>query len=302
MERPDEGTHVVSEVDRQLREAPPRSDQRVALARLLSTAALVGIAVTLVIFAALHLLPPTSDITPVHRTLSEYALTSSAWAFDLAVIALAVSSVAVLVGAVLVRRIGPLSAGTVFGALWVVGLSILVSFPKHNWALGAIGSIGQIHWLASLVAFLVLPVAAMAIARRRGHSFHPVSARWAWWLGAAAPLGFLPMLYAVATAPRTWWQVIPLGLVERGLALTEVLALVALALLVRACTGAAPRAGGPAQTGTVGTAPPGSPTPAGTGDQARRSAVERSCRPASPPSAESVTHHLDRMPSPPPPR
>ncbi len=217
----------------QVREAGPVSPDRAAAARLLGSAALVGIAVTLVIFTGLHLLPPTSDISPVHRTISEYALTSSAWAFNLAVIALALSSAAVLVAVVMLRRVPPVSVGTVFGTLWTAGLLMIVSFPKHNWALGAISNTGQIHRLASLVAFIALPIAAVSIARRRGAPRQPASARWAFWLGVASLLWFLPMIYAIATAPRAWWQAIPLGLVERGLALTEVLALVAMALLVR---------------------------------------------------------------------
>jgi hypothetical protein len=207
------------------------------------------VTVTLAIFVVLHLLPPTSDISPVHRTISEYALTSSGWAFNLAVIMLALSSVAVLVGAV-IRLVPPVSVGTVFGALWVGGLLAIVSFPKHNWALGAISDTGQIHRLASLVAFIALPIAAMSIGRRRGQVIQPRSARWAFRLGAASLLWFLPMLWAIATAPQTWWQAIPLGLIERGLALTEVLALVALALLVSSYGRITDRSadGGPSQS------------------------------------------------------
>jgi hypothetical protein len=222
---------VVSQVSSGPRET--RSADRSLAARLLGAAALSGVTLTLAIFAVLHLLPPTSDISPVHRTISEYALTSSGWAFNLAVIMLALSSVAVLVGAVIIRLVPPVSVGTVFGALWVAGLLAIVNFPKHNWALGAISHTGQIHRLASLVAFIALPVAVMSITRRRGRPSQPRSARWAFWLAAASLLWFVPMLYAIATTPGAWWQVIPLGLIERGLALTEVAALLALAVLVR---------------------------------------------------------------------
>src|ERR1700712_4102057 len=89
--------------------ADARRSERTSAARVLGGAALIGIALTIAIFAALHLLPPTRDISPVHRTISEYALTSSAWAFDLAVILLASSSVAVFGGLVLIRRVAVLS-------------------------------------------------------------------------------------------------------------------------------------------------------------------------------------------------
>ena len=148
---------------------------------------------------------------------------------------LVAASVAVFTGLSALGRVRALSVGTVFGALWAVGLLTLVGFPKHNWALGGISSTGQVHRLASLVAFLALPVAVISIARRRGRAAHPVSARWAFWLALVALGWFSPMLYAVITAPLTgtpWWQAIPLGLVERGLALTEVLAVAALAVLL----------------------------------------------------------------------
>ena len=222
---------MVSGIDTRVTDS--RWPTRASVARLSGGAALVGIALTVLIFGALHLLPPTRDISPVHRTISEYALTDSAWAFNLAVILLAFSSVAAFAGLVLVRRVSALSAATVFATFWIAGLLTLVSFPKHNWALGSIGNTGQIHRLASLVAFVALPIAVMAAARRRQDRASRPAARWAFWLGAASLLWFLPMLWAIATAPTAWWEAIPLGLIERGLALTEVLALVTLAVLVR---------------------------------------------------------------------
>ena len=201
-------------------------------AALLSWVSFAGIAVTLVTFVFLHVLPPTSEISPVHRTISEYALTSSAWAFNLAVVSLACASVATFVAGVMIRRIRALSAATVLGALWVAGLLTLVSFPKHNWAVATISNSGQIHRMASLVAFLALPFAVMALARRHGGDTR-TSARWAFWLAASSLLWFLPIVIAIAVSPRAWWQQIPLGLLERGLALTEVIALVVVTVAIR---------------------------------------------------------------------
>ncbi|SDO33156.1 Protein of unknown function [Nakamurella panacisegetis] len=200
--------------------------------RFLTWISLAAITVTVVTFTLLHLLPPTSAISPVHRTISEYALTTSAWAFNLAVVALAGASVATFAGAIMVRQVKPVSGATVGGVLWVAGLLTLVNFPKHNWALGAISSSGQVHRMASLVAFLALPVAVMALARRRGGA-HRATARLAFWSGAVSLLWFVPILIAIAVAPRAWWTQIPLGLVERGMALTEVTALVLVTVLVR---------------------------------------------------------------------
>lgn len=223
-------------MDRRSWQGPERGSGGAAaiVTRWCGIAALIALAGTVVVFAALHLLPPTSGISAVTRTISEYALTSSAWAFNLGVLLLVAASIAVFTGSVLTGRIHAVGAGTVFGALWVAGLLTLVSFPKHNWALGPASTTGQVHRLASLVAFLALPIAVIVDARRRGRATDPASARWAFWLGVLSLVWFSPLLIAVLTAPLTgtpWWQAIPLGLVERGLALTEVLALAALAVL-----------------------------------------------------------------------
>ena len=211
--------------------APPHPSVAAAT-RLLTWVSYAGVVVTVVTFVFLHLLPPTSEISPLRRTISEYALSSSAWAFNLAVITLAGASMATFAAAVVVRRIKAVSITTVAAALWVAGLLTLVSFPKHNWAVSTISNSGQIHRMASLVAFVALPVAVMTLARRRGAPTH-ASPRWAFWLGASSLLWFVPILIAIAVAPRTWWQDIPLGLIERGLALTEVSALVVVTFLVR---------------------------------------------------------------------
>jgi hypothetical protein len=53
------------------------------------------------------------------------------------------------------------------------------------------------------------------------------------WLAVVSLLWFLPIVGAVALAPVTgtpWWQAIPLGLVERGLLVCEVAAVLALAV------------------------------------------------------------------------
>ena len=218
-----------SEVTTRTPARTPARTRTASSARILGVAALVGVVITLVVFAALHLLPPTSDISPVRRTISEYALTSSAWAFNLAVIVLALATAAVLAGLVALQRIRPFSGATIAGGAWIAGLLTLVSFPKHNWALGTVSNSGQIHRLASLVAFVALPIAVMICTRGRAVG----AGRLAFWLAPAALAWFLPLLYAIVTAPRAWWQEIPLGLIERGLALTEVVAIAALALWVR---------------------------------------------------------------------
>ncbi|MCE3552448.1 DUF998 domain-containing protein [Pseudonocardia sp. RS11V-5] len=158
--------------------------------------------------------------------------------FDAGVLAFAGAALCVpvaLVRAGLLRVVSGASAGLVLAA---AGLVAVVVFEKTNWAVGAsVG--GTIHRYASLAAFLALPVAAVLVARRYRRAAVPDvgpwdrNAAWVRWLGVASLLWFTPILVGFVQRPFTgvsWWQAVPLGLVERGLALTEVLLVVALAL------------------------------------------------------------------------
>ena len=74
----------------------------------------------------------------------------------------------------------------------------------------------------------------MLIAGRwRRNGLPKVLSRWAFWLGALSLAWFLPIIVAILLYPQTgvsWWRAIPLGLVERGLAASEVAALVVLGI------------------------------------------------------------------------
>jgi hypothetical protein len=92
-----------------------------------------------------------------------------------------------------------------------------------------------------------MPAAAITIGHRFGRD--ALWSRFAAWtrrLGVVAYLWFSWILGGFLLRPltgRSWWQTIPLGLVERGLALTEVLVVVVLALWALAA--ARPRAVSP---------------------------------------------------------
>jgi hypothetical protein len=164
-------------------------------------------------------------------TISEYVYTSGSWAFVAAVLMLAGGSAALLYGLVRAGRIQPGSAGSLLLALWVVGLVAVVAFPKHNFVAGPSVS-GTVHRYATLIAFIALPLAVLVIARGRAGA-----ARAARWL-AVIGIGWLTVLFGaivvgIVTGQR-WWTLIPLGLVERGIAGFEVAALIALGVwLVR---------------------------------------------------------------------
>jgi hypothetical protein len=217
-------------------EAPARRnapDQRGA--RLLAVLGVATAIAAMVAVGVLHALPDTVDISPVRRTISEYALTDSGWLFNLAAVALAFGSLAVLAALVRAGQSSGWSPGSVLGAVWAVALLVVVLFPKHNWAIGP-STNGQIHRVASIVAFLCLPLAVLLLTRRStlGRSRRrPPPARIARLLAAVSLAWFAPLLGAIVLSPliRTpWYQAIPLGLVERGLVFSEVLAVIALGI------------------------------------------------------------------------
>jgi hypothetical protein len=185
---------------------------------------LVGTALAVVLVGLLHIID-AGQVDPVRRTISEYALRDHGWMFDAGVLALAAGSVAVLVALVRAGLMRWPSFAAVGMLVWVAGLVAVVAFEKTNWSVGpSLG--GMIHRYASLVAFLALPVATLAATRGRDGT------AWPRWLAITALAWLGAILSGVVLRPLSgvpWWQFLPLGIMERGLALTEVAVVVALA-------------------------------------------------------------------------
>jgi hypothetical protein len=225
--------------------APTRS----AGARTWAQAGVALIAAGVVAMLALHVVT-FAEIDPVRRTLSQYALGPWKPVFDAGVLAVAAGSAAVLAG--LVRAgLAPLrGAAVALLAAWSGCLVVVVAFEKIDWSVGPTPA-GYVHRYASLLAFFCLPAAALALGRAwRDHSGRDGFARATWWLGVASLAWLAPILLGFILRRLTgapWWQFVPLGLFERGLALTEVAALVVLA--VRA---ASPRPPAPSRTAGAG--------------------------------------------------
>jgi hypothetical protein len=179
---------------------------------------------SLSLYAALHVMAPSADLDWMRRTISQYALMPNGWIFDTATLLLAAGSAAVVTA---LLRAGVLSrTAAVALGLWVIGLVGVVWFEKHNWQVGPSMS-GDVHRVASVVAFLSLPVGALLAARRGGGP-----ARWVAAGGVVSLLCFMPILWAVLAEPWTgvrWWRAIPLGGVERLLGLAEVTTVLLLA-------------------------------------------------------------------------
>ena len=208
----------------------------------------------------LHVLPPSSQINPMARTISEYALGANGWMFDVGVLALAAGSMLVLAGLVRAGVVRALSGSSVFVTLWSAALAVLVFFEKYDFANGEhTGASGMIHRLASLVAFLSLPTAALLASRgaaRRNPSWRRPAAltRWAA-LASWATLSLL--IYAVAQSFVTdvsWWRVFPLGGMERLIALAEIVAVFAMGSWARRA--ATDAASVPSPAGSVSPASP----------------------------------------------
>jgi Protein of unknown function (DUF998) len=185
---------------------------------------LVGVGLAVVLVGLLHVLY-AGDVDPVRRTISEYALRDLGWMFDAGVLALAAGSVAVLIALVRAGLVRWPSFAAVGMLVWAAGMVAVVVFEKTNWAVGPSVS-GVIHRYASLVAFLALPVATLVVTRGRA------GAAWPRWLAIAALVWLGAILSGVVLRPLSgvpWWQFLPLGVMERGLAVTEVAVVVALA-------------------------------------------------------------------------
>jgi Protein of unknown function (DUF998) len=196
-------------------------------ARWLGLAGATTIAAGAALVVVLHVREPS--VSPVRRTISEYALLDHAWLFNAAVFLVAAGSLVTLLALVRKDLLRPLSVASLALAVWCAALVGVVAFPKHNWAVGPSVS-GEVHRGLSLAAFVSLPLAAVLVGWAGRHS---------WWgrssvaLGVVALLAFAPIPIAYLAEPYTgvrWWRAIPLGLVERGLALSEVVAALVLAL------------------------------------------------------------------------
>ncbi|MET0136132.1 MAG: DUF998 domain-containing protein [Kibdelosporangium sp.] len=196
---------------------------------------LTGVAASILLIGLLHVIPPSSQVSAVRRTISEYALLADGWVFDLGVTALAVGSLAVLVSLIGHRAVKAGSFPSLLIVLWSACLLAIVAFPKNNWAAGGAGMGGMIHRYASVTAFVSLPLAAILIGRA-------TRSAWPVWLGAISLAWFAFILGAVLLQPFTgvrWWVAIPLGAVERGLLFTEVAAVASLAFVRRSSRSAA---------------------------------------------------------------
>jgi hypothetical membrane protein len=200
---------------------------------IVAAGGVLAVSLTITLVAGLDTGTALTDPAQLRRTISEYGLGTGAQAlvFTTAVALLAVGSAAVL--ATLLRRglVRLRSTATAGLTLWILGLATIAIFPKQDHSQpDTMG--GDLHRIASLVAFVSLPIAASALARRwRQHPTWGRFARRTGLLAGVSAVMFAPLVYAVTVAITTgtrWWEVLPLGYVERGLLLAEVVTMLAI--------------------------------------------------------------------------
>jgi len=199
----------------------------VARTRALATLGIAGAGLAVALIGALHLVT-AGEVDPIRLTISQYALGSHRWMFNVGIVGLAFGSALIVAAVIGGGVIKPWSAGAVLAGAWVVGLVALVAFERTTWSLGPTFG-GYVHRYASVVAYVALPLAALATARwgRTQPALHGITT-WIRGLGIVSLLWFGVLLVGAA-----WWDLVPLGLIERGLALTEVAALVGMGVLAR---------------------------------------------------------------------
>ena len=207
----------------------PRAD--VIWARRLAFTGIVGVVISVLAIGYLHIAEPSRAMNPLSRTISEYALYSNGWIFSWGVVILAIGSTLILMALVLREIVPWRSWGSLMTLMWSIGLLGLVIFPKQGFENNP-SVAGRVHWTWTLIAFFSLPIGTCLVCWR-----HRVPAgrwpRWAVQLSMVSGGWFIVLTIQTmlsAWTPVEAWRLV--GLVERGLSLTEMAVVVVLGLWV----------------------------------------------------------------------
>ncbi|RAO47154.1 DUF998 domain-containing protein [Micromonospora saelicesensis] len=186
--------------------------------------ALGGIALAALLTVIGHL-EVNDDLNPWALTISDFAVSDRGGVIDIAMVVLALATVALLYG---LRRASPprsrsgRTAELLLGA-WVAGLLLAAVVPTNEPGT-AMTTAAYLHRYASVIAFLALPVGGWLLARR--DQLTP-AARWLRGLAVASLVLAAAMVWSAYPGDR-----VLLGLAERLLILTEVGVLTVVALVL----------------------------------------------------------------------
>ncbi|GGO03236.1 DUF998 domain-containing protein [Micromonospora parathelypteridis] len=185
--------------------------------------ALGGIALAALLTVIGHL-EVNDDLSPWALTISDFAVSDRGGVIDVAMVVLALATVALLYG---LRRTGPPRAQSgrtteLLLGTWSAGLLLAAVVPTNEPGT-AMTTAAYVHRYASVVAFLALPVAGWLLARRPD-------------LAPAARTLRTLVLLSLALAAAMIWSAYPgdrvlIGLAERLLILTEVAVLATVAVI-----------------------------------------------------------------------
>jgi hypothetical protein len=199
--------------------------------RRLAVTGIVGVVISVLAIGYLHVAAPSRSMNPLSRTISEYALYSNGWIFSWGVVVLAVSSTLVLLALVVREIVEWRSWGSLMSMMWSIGLIGLVVFPKQGFNNDP-SLAGRVHWTWTLIAFFSLPIGTCLICWRH----RTPTGRWPRWavrLSMVSGGWFIVLTVQTvlsAVTPVQAWRLV--GLVERGLSLTEMALVIVLGLWV----------------------------------------------------------------------
>lgn len=205
--------------------------------RTLRVVEAAGILLGVVLIGILHLVPPTRGIDPVIVTISEYGRSPLAPVFVAAIALIAVGSAATLALVVREGACRPWSLATLGLTLWVAGMIGVAAFQKADWTAGATLA-GYTHRAASVVAFVALPVAVLALGagarRRRARDRRSLTAALVLAAAVLIAMTVLGVFIGIAEARGLpWWTMMPVGLTERLVVAVELVALTLLVVVLR---------------------------------------------------------------------
>jgi hypothetical protein len=191
------------------------------LVRALAGTSILGLLVAIVSTVVGHLgLGP--GYNPLMLTVSDYALSSRGTAIKVAMVALALGALALLAA---FRAAGARVGGrpAVLMTAWSAGLLVAAAVPTDPVTATSMSTSAYVHRYASVTAFTVLPVAAVALASRLpgGASLRGPVRR----LAVACVVGLAVLWYDAFPGDRFL-----MGLVERGLIGLEIAVLAVLSV------------------------------------------------------------------------
>jgi hypothetical protein len=185
--------------------------------------------VSIVLFLSLDVHAIVTTGSRLEPAISAHGLGGGRRIFTAAVVLLAAGSAGFLI-ALVGRQLTVWKSGAAAAlALWIIGLICIAAFPKQVWS-QPVSISGIIHWAASALAFLSLPIAAILLARPwlRDRN-HARCARWTLIAGVISILAFAPLVYAMGVDAATgvdWWDVVTFGHTERLIAAADAATLV----------------------------------------------------------------------------